>query len=142
MAITKRQRLRLPAYVLCAQCILGSVAMGLLAWQGALTGLMWLAVGLIIAAGVALVGWFGGHRWGQWLAIAQWGVQIPLLATPWFTWFIWFGLQLHVKLQVGEVIAGLNLYALMMVLWTLYLMQHPQREPLPVAATPVAEAGG
>jgi len=117
------KRTRWPAYVLCLQWAVGAYALGCTAWWGELGAAGLLICGLMAVAAVALVGWFGGYRWGPWLAMAQWAVQVPLLGAASFEWFLWFGLQLHVKAAIGEMTVGLNLYALFMLLYSFYLQR-------------------
>jgi len=118
------KRARWPAYVLCLQWAVGAYALGCTAWWGELGAAGLLICALMAVAAIALVGCWGGHRWGLRLAIAQWAVQVPLLGNDSFDWFLWFGLQLHVKASIGEFTLGVNLYALVMLLWSLNLQQH------------------
>ncbi|GEM_PF-1389128 len=121
------RRTRWPAYLLCVQWGVGAFALCCTAWWGELGAAGWLIWALMAVAAVALVGWFAGRRWGPWLAMLQWAVQVPVLATGTFQYFLWFGLQLHLKLEVGSVLLGVNVYALTLLLWTLYLQQQAAR---------------
>ncbi len=117
------RRTRWPAYLLCVQWGVGALALCCTAWWGELGAGGWAIWGLMAVAAVALAGWFAGRRWGPWLAMLQWAVQVPVLATGSFQYFLWFGLQLHLKMEVGPVLVGVNVYALALLAWTLYLQQ-------------------
>ncbi|WP_146165862.1 hypothetical protein [Stenotrophomonas panacihumi] len=117
------RRARWPAYLLCVQWGVGALALCCTAWWGELGAGGWAIWALMAVAAVALVGWFTGRRWGPRLAMLQWAVQIPVLATGSFQYFLWFGLQLHLKIEVGSALLGVNIYALALLLWTAYLQQ-------------------
>jgi len=139
METTTGKRTRWPAYLLCVQWAVGAYALGCTAWWGELGPAGLLICGLMAVAAIALVGWFGGYRWGPRLAMLQWAVQVPLLGNGSFNWFLWFGLQLHVKAAIDEFNVGVNVYALTMLVWTLYLGGAPIGDALPRAAAAAAE---
>ncbi|HVJ36336.1 MAG TPA: hypothetical protein VM687_00830 [Stenotrophomonas sp.] len=134
------KRTRWPAYVLCLQWAVGAYALGCTAWWGELGAAGLLICGLMAVAAIALVGWFGGYRWGPRLAIWQWALQVPLLGNDSFDWFLWFGLQLHVKASIGDVTLGLNLYALVMLLGTLNTQRQASGRSDPVEPATVVVA--
>jgi len=128
------KRMRWPAGVLCVQLGMGVITAAWLAWQGQVgTGLL-LLLGVMAIAAIGLAGWFAGQAWGPWLAIAQWLLQVPMVTTPSFTYFLWFGVKLYITLSFGSAHVGLNLYALSMMAWTLCVLQWPGPPPVLAAA--------
>lgn len=128
------KRMRWPAGVLCVQLGMGVVTAAWLAWQGQVgTGLLLLLAVMAMAA-IGLAGWFAEQAWGPWLAIAQWLLQVPAVTTPAFSYFLWFGLKVYLYFSLDEVHVGVNVFALAMAAWTLYVMRWPGSPPM--LATP------
>ncbi|WP_349656777.1 hypothetical protein [Xanthomonas sp. 10-10] len=80
-----------------------------------------LAANLALAAiGIAAgIGWLKRRRWAAYVAIAFFLVQLVHVLTSTFQWSLTLGFNLNVSLgwlSSGEL--GLNLFALVMLLWS------------------------
>ncbi len=82
---------------------------------------VFLAANLVLAAiGIAAgIGWFKQRRWAVYLGIVFFLVQLVHVLTPTFQWSFTLGFNLNIALgwlSSGEL--GLNLFALVMLLWS------------------------
>jgi len=73
---------------------------------------------LSIAALIAGIGSLFRRRWAVWLGIAVFALQIPIIVTPSFTFFVWLGIHFDLSfIWRGHAKLGFNLVGLVMLIW-------------------------
>lgn len=110
------------AWILILQGVAGSATLSysLLASTPSMSSVMLLGpmALLSIAAGFGVL---RSRRWGYVLGIIVLALQVPAIQTPWFSYYLWLGLQLKVFVgAVGSWQIGINLLALAMLGWISY----------------------
>ena len=107
------------AWLLILQGIAGLTLTGWLVFR---YGMSLVAILMFIplssAALVAGLGSLARKRWAVWLGIVVFALQIPIIATPSFTFFVWLGIHFDLTfIWKGHARLGFNVIGLAMFIW-------------------------
>lgn len=125
--LTKQDRFI--AWFLVFQAALGAITLAWLATHGSVSSDVWAIFCILIVCAVAAgIGTLKQQQWAAVLGMGVFAVQVPIVVTRSFQFYIWLGVHFDVAMTwQGQAKLGLNLVGLGMLAWSLVRYWAPNR---------------